>query len=237
MLGLARVDVAVAAGAGARVAEDLERRRALAPALGDVRAARLLADGVQARAVDELLDVEVARRPRSARAPSSTRGGAAARRRAARSPSQSVGSRTACGRSTAVTGPVSGRRASRARAAPRARRRPSAGSRLELEPEHLAERRRALPASTSSTVTGPPELARHRRELGVLEPAGRDPLRERRRVEIDVERVAVRRHPARDVHADRGDLARRRGSDGGIQTPVSPSIVVASRSNAATRAR
>ena len=60
VLGLAGVDVAVAAGARARVAEDLERRGALAPALGDVRAARLLADGVQARAVDQLLDVEVA---------------------------------------------------------------------------------------------------------------------------------------------------------------------------------
>jgi hypothetical protein len=35
-------------------------------------------------------------------------------------------------------------------------------------------------------------------------------LRERRRVEVDVERVAVRRHPLRDVNADRGDLARRR---------------------------
>ena len=60
-LGLPRVDVAVAAGARARVAEDLEGRRPASPALGDVRAARLLADRVQARAVDQLLDVEVAR--------------------------------------------------------------------------------------------------------------------------------------------------------------------------------
>ena len=58
-LGLAGVDVAVAAGARAGVAEDLERRRAAAPALGDVRAARLLADRVQRQAVHELLDVEV----------------------------------------------------------------------------------------------------------------------------------------------------------------------------------
>ena len=61
VLGLAGVDVAVAAGAGAGVAEDLEGRRAAAPALADVRAARLLADRVQARAVDQLADVEVAR--------------------------------------------------------------------------------------------------------------------------------------------------------------------------------
>ena len=57
----AGVDVAVAAGAGAGVAQDLEGRGAPAPALGDVRAAGLLADRVQARAVDQLLDVEVAR--------------------------------------------------------------------------------------------------------------------------------------------------------------------------------
>ena len=60
VLRLARVHVAIAAGARAGVAEDLERRGALAPALGDVRAARLLADRVEARAVDQLLDVEVA---------------------------------------------------------------------------------------------------------------------------------------------------------------------------------
>ena len=63
---------------------------------------------------------------------------------------------------------------------------------------------------TSSTVTAPPGLARDRREHRVLETARRDPLRERRRIEVDVERVAVRRHPARDVDADRRDLPRRR---------------------------
>src|SRR4029079_14253318 len=36
--------------------------------------------------------------------------------------------------------------------------------------------------------------------------AGGDPLGERRRVEVDVQRVPVCRHPARDVHSDRGDL-------------------------------
>ena len=45
---LARVDGAVAAGARAGVAHDLERRGAAAPALADVRAAGLLADRVQA---------------------------------------------------------------------------------------------------------------------------------------------------------------------------------------------
>src|SRR5262249_30024585 len=42
------------------VAEDLERRRPAPPALGDVWAARLLADRVEARAVDQLPHVEVA---------------------------------------------------------------------------------------------------------------------------------------------------------------------------------
>src|SRR5688572_18696925 len=58
---LAGMDVAVAAGTRARVAEDLEGSGATAPALGDVRAAGLLADRMQARAVDEVLDLEVAR--------------------------------------------------------------------------------------------------------------------------------------------------------------------------------
>ena len=54
----------------------------------------------------------------------------------------------------------------------------------------------------------PSELPGHRRELGVVETTGRDPLGERRRVEVDVERKAVGRHPARHAHADRGDLPR-----------------------------
>src|SRR5207237_5613045 len=61
MLRPSRVDVAIAAGAGAGVAEDLEGRGAAAPALGDVGTARLLADRVQARTVDQLPDVEVPR--------------------------------------------------------------------------------------------------------------------------------------------------------------------------------
>src|SRR5205085_5707507 len=58
---LAGMHVAVAARSRAGVPEYLERRRPAPPALGDVRAARLLADRVEARAVDELLDVEVLR--------------------------------------------------------------------------------------------------------------------------------------------------------------------------------
>src|SRR5829696_4201942 len=54
----------------------------------------------------------------------------------------------------------------------------------------------------------PAELPRHRREGRVLEPTGRDPIRERGRVEIDVEGIAMRRHPARDVNPDGTDLLR-----------------------------
>ena len=58
----------------------------------------------------------------------------------------------------------------------------------------------------------PAQLGRDRGERGLGQAARRDPLRERRRVQVDVERVAVRRHPLRDVHADRGDLPRIRRS-------------------------
>ena len=57
----AGMDVAVAAGSRARVAEDLEGGRAATPALRDVRAARFLADRVQALSVDQLPHLEVAR--------------------------------------------------------------------------------------------------------------------------------------------------------------------------------
>src|SRR5262249_2975918 len=57
---LARVHVAVAACPGAGVSEDLEGGRATTPALGDVRAARLLADRVQLTAVDQLSHLGVA---------------------------------------------------------------------------------------------------------------------------------------------------------------------------------
>ena len=77
---------------------------------------------------------------------------------------------------------------------PLAHGRRSAGSSSNVEAEDLLERRDAC-GRTSSTATRPAELARDRRERRVLEPAGGDPVRERRRVEVDVERVAVRRHP------------------------------------------
>src|SRR5258706_7658740 len=54
-------DVAERAAPGADVAEDHERRRALAEALGDVRARRLLADRVQALLAQDALDIVEAR--------------------------------------------------------------------------------------------------------------------------------------------------------------------------------
>src|SRR5205085_3061537 len=57
---------------------------------------------------------------------------------------------------------------------------------LQLEVEDLGERGGGVrPNLVDRHRTA--ELARDRRELGVLEPAGGDPVRERRRVEIDVE--------------------------------------------------
>ena len=58
---LAGLDVAEAAAAGADVAEDHEGRRAALPALADVRAVRLLADGVQVVGLDRLLQAAVGR--------------------------------------------------------------------------------------------------------------------------------------------------------------------------------
>src|SRR5699024_1391765 len=51
--GLARVDLAEVAAAGALLATDEERGLPVLPALEDVGAARLLADGVEARAADQ----------------------------------------------------------------------------------------------------------------------------------------------------------------------------------------
>ena len=72
--GRPRRDGAVAAGARAHVAHDLERGGAAAPALADVRAAGLLADGVQAALAHEPAQLAEARRSATVRARSSSRG-------------------------------------------------------------------------------------------------------------------------------------------------------------------
>src|SRR5712691_2995289 len=79
------------------------------------------------------------------------------------------------------------------------------GKGLELQFEDLADR---VAGERSHVVDGhrTAELARDRRERGVLETAGGDPVRERSGVEVDVERIPVGRNPARDVNADRRDL-------------------------------
>ena len=202
---LARVDVAVPARTRARVAEDLERRGATPPALGDVRDSgppRRRSRGSRRGAACERPSTSL---PCSAHGPSSTAGGADARRRAATSPCPFMRMDAGC------------------EALP---------ERWELEAEDLADRSRCRRPDIRDRHRRS-ELGGHRRELGVLEAAGGDPLRERRRVEIDVEGVAVRRHPARGMDADRRDLPRPETAPGGIQTPVSPSYVVASRPNAA----
>ena len=61
LVGLPGMDVAIAAGSRARVAEDLERRCSPSPALADVGAARLFADRVQPSLAHEALDLVVAR--------------------------------------------------------------------------------------------------------------------------------------------------------------------------------
>ena len=102
------------------------------------------------------------------------------------------------------------------------------GQLLELELEDLRER---LARGRAHLVDRhrPAELAGHRRERRVLEPAGGDPLRERRRVEVDVQRVAVRRHPA----ARCGCRSRRSSAAAGVEPdagePVDPRRLDAER--------
>ena len=66
----------------------------------------------------------------------------------------------------------------------------------ELESRRHRRSPRSPPAARRSTVTGRSSSRAIVVNARVLEAAGRDPLGERRRVEVDVERVAVRRHPA-----------------------------------------
>ena len=149
-------------------------------------------------AVDQLLDLEVAR-VRARRAHLHPLG-----------PAGPLGDGQRLSPSRSSLAAWSAARSCRAAAA-RARRRPRPGARSSSRSKTSAS---AAAAARPHLVDGdgPAELAGHRRERGVLEAAGGDPLGERRRVEVDVERVAVRRHPARDVDADRGDLPRRLAS-------------------------
>src|SRR3977135_436025 len=57
--GTAGFDVAEAAGPGTGVAQDHDRRRALIPALPDVRAMGLLADRVEVEAAQQALQIVV----------------------------------------------------------------------------------------------------------------------------------------------------------------------------------
>ena len=140
---LARVDGAVAAGARARVAHDLERRGAAAPALADVRAARLLADRVQAAARGRFGQLVVAR-PRCEGARTASR--AAAR---ARSGSRASGLRRS----------RSGGRRGRRSPANRSRRRPSTSP------------RKRTPRPTSSPTKPSKSSISSARDAGLLDPA------------------------------------------------------------------
>jgi hypothetical protein len=76
------------------------------------------------------------------------------------------------------------------------------------------------PAPEARAV-GPAGLGEDRRHRHVGQ-AARDRLGERRQVGVDVHREAVRRHPALDVHADRGDLARADPHAGEVAALVRP---------------
>ena len=86
-----------------------------------------------------------------------------------------------------------------ARELPRSRGR----RRLRMPAPRRGARRPRTPARPSSSREGGERVA--------VEPAGGDPVGERRRVEVDVQGIAVRRDPPRQVDADRRDLPRRAG--------------------------
>ena len=65
-------------------------------------------------------------------------------------------------------------------------------------------------ARASSTATGRPSSRATVVKAASSSPQAVIHCGERRRIEVDVERVAVRRHPLCDVDPDRGDLPRRR---------------------------
>ena len=79
---------------------------------------------------------------------------------------------------------------------PEALRPLSAGEFVRAEVEAPPRTRPRACGRTSSTETGRPSSRAIAVNDASVEAAGGDPLGERRRVEVDVERVAVRRHPA-----------------------------------------
>ena len=192
---LARVDLAEPARARAAVTEDHECRRAIRPAFVDVRAAGLLAHGVQVEITDEPLEPEVlvvepgahlhplraprrridfrmhARLGQAAEQPNRYTGGSRAREGC-----HVVGDRTPC-HVLAVDGVMA---------------------------EPLDESRED-PVDDSAHLGRGPEEPRHRRDAAVPD-AARDDVVEHREVGIDVERETVARPAPRHAHADRRDL-------------------------------
>ena len=78
-------------------------------------------------------------------------------------------------------------------------------------------RRRSVRIAASASPPAPVSSL-HRRHADAVQAARHDP-RERLEVVVDVDREAVRRDAARDVHADRGDLALA-GPDAGVVGPL-----------------
>ena len=247
---LAGLHVAEAAAAGADVAEDHEGRRAALPALADVGAVGLLADGVQVVAADLLLQPAVVRPARRRHLQPRRLAGAAegdgavgrgrgpARLGAGAGDVDALGGRRSRPRGGAsaarsamgslIADPERSGRGSRPSSAGVGR----AGSRSKTSPKRSA----TVAAKASSVLLGA-ELAAQRGHRHALDPAGHDPL-ERLQVVVDVDRQPVRGDAAADVDPDRADLAPPRPGRGprhgrsargpSVQTPVRPSIVCAS---------
>src|SRR5262249_4505807 len=216
-LGHPRMDVAVAARPRAGVAEDLERRGASAPALGNVGAARLLTHRVQALSLDQLPDVEVAA-VRARRAPfhplgAAWRAGAGGRafhpRLCPRTASRWC---TGCGQSPWAS---------------------SAGSSSSSRPNTSATAAVAA-GRTSATATGRPSSS----DI-VVNVASSSPQAAIQLVNRPGARSTVTPEPCVVTHRETWTPidAILRGPEpfpGGIHTPVSPSMRVASSAKAAS---
>ena len=207
----ARLHVAEAAAAGADVAEDHEGRRAALPALADVGAVGLLADGVQVVGADRRLEPAVGRaRPGAG---TFSHGGLRARRKGT-VPSVSAAVPPGLARER-----VRGRaRRLGGRSAASLMRRRAYGVESQAQPAGLGLDGLAVVdlavaggdgGGEAAEVLLGAELAAERGDLAALDPAGHDPL-EGLQVVVDVDRQPVGGDPAADVDADRADLARLR---------------------------
>ena len=212
---VARVDEAEAARPRAALAVDHERRRAVGPALEDVRAARLLADRDEGelahrRAEPDHLGADPEPAPRThsgLRLESATPVGGIDPGVDEAAIERPVGSRD-----TARPAPLTGRRRPG-----RATRPPRRVLALDRPPRRELLRAPGARSPRRPRASSPHALGRDRGDAEIGEPARHD-VAEHGQVRVDVQGEAVHRPAPADPHPDGADLPRR-GPSGSTQTP------------------